>query len=82
MFVPLMHPAGEAQVDFGEALVVIAGVEQKAHYLVMDLPHSDDCFVVGAPGRDDGSFSRRPCEPLRTSAAFRRGYCTTTPRSQ
>jgi transposase len=46
VFVPLMHPAGEAQVDFGEALVVIAGVEHKAHYLVMDLPHSDDCFVA------------------------------------
>ena len=27
MFVPLTHAAGEAQVDFGEALVVIAGVE-------------------------------------------------------
>ena len=27
MFVPLAHRAGEAQVDFGEALVVIAGVE-------------------------------------------------------
>jgi transposase len=38
MFVPLVHPAGEAQVDFGEALVVVAGVEQKAHYLAMDLP--------------------------------------------
>src|ERR1700728_2553623 len=49
MFVPLMHPAGEAQVDFGEALVVIAGVEQKAHYLAMDLPHSDDCFVAAFP---------------------------------
>jgi transposase len=49
MFVPLMHPAGEAQVDFGEALVVIAGVEQKAHYLVMDLPQSDDCFVAAFP---------------------------------
>jgi hypothetical protein len=23
MFVPLMHPAGEAQVDFGEALVIM-----------------------------------------------------------
>jgi transposase len=45
MFVPLTHAAGEAQVDFGEALVVVAGVERKAHYLVMDLPHSDDCFV-------------------------------------
>jgi hypothetical protein len=30
MFIPLTHAPGEAQVDFGEALVVIAGVEQKA----------------------------------------------------
>ena len=36
MFIPLTHAPGEAQVDFGEALVVIAGVEQKAHYLAMD----------------------------------------------
>jgi transposase len=56
MFVPLMHPAGEAQVDFGEALVVIAGVEQKAHYLVMDLPHSDDCFVVAFPAETTEAF--------------------------
>jgi transposase len=42
MFIPLTHTPGEAQADFGEALVVIAGVQQKAHYLVMDLPHSDD----------------------------------------
>ena len=27
MFVPLTHAPGEAQADFGEALVVIAGVE-------------------------------------------------------
>ena len=33
MFVPLAHPPGDAQADFGEALVVIAGVECKAHYL-------------------------------------------------
>jgi transposase len=32
MFVPLFHPPDEAQADFGEALVVIAGEEQKAHY--------------------------------------------------
>ena len=56
MFVPLVHPAGEAQADFGEALVVIAGVEQKAHYLAMDLPHSDDCFVVAFPAETTEAF--------------------------
>ena len=56
MFVPLTHAPGEAQADFGEALVVIAGVEQKAHYLAMDLPHSDDCFVVAFPAETTEAF--------------------------
>jgi transposase len=45
MFVPLSHPPGHAQADFGEALAMIGGVEQKIHFLVMDLPHSDACFL-------------------------------------
>ena len=28
MYVPLVHPPGNAQVDFGEAVVVVDGVEQ------------------------------------------------------
>ena len=45
MFVPLIHPPGHAQIDFGEAVAVIAGVRQKIHFFCMDLPHSDACFV-------------------------------------
>jgi hypothetical protein len=56
MFIPLTHAPGEAQADFGEALVVIAGVQQKAHYLVMDLPHSDDCFVAAFPAETTEAF--------------------------
>jgi transposase len=56
VFVPLTHARGEAQADFGEALVVIAGVEQKAHYLVMGLPHSDDCFVAAFPAETTEAF--------------------------
>lgn len=56
MFIPLTHVPGEAQADFGEALVVIAGVEQKAHYLAMDLPHSDDCFVAAFPAETTEAF--------------------------
>ena len=59
MFVPLSHAPGEAQADFGEALVVIAGLECAAHYLAFDLPHSDDCFVVAFPA-ETTSISRRP----------------------
>ena len=45
MFVPLAHAPGNAQADFGEAMVVIGGVEQKAHFFALDLPFSDACFV-------------------------------------
>jgi transposase len=56
MFVPLEHPPGNAQADFGEAAVVIAGVERKAHYFVMDLPQSDDCFVMAFPAETTEAF--------------------------
>ncbi len=56
MFVPLSHAPGEAQADFGEALVVIAGIERKAHYFVMDLPHSDDCWVQAFPAETTEAF--------------------------
>jgi transposase len=56
MFIPLTHAPGEAQADFGEAMVVIAGVEQKAHFMVFDLPHSDDCFVQAFPAETTEAF--------------------------
>src|SRR4051812_26732578 len=49
MFVPLRHDPGHAQVDFGEALALIDGVERKVHLFVMDLPHSDAGFVQAYP---------------------------------
>jgi hypothetical protein len=49
MFVPLAHPPGDAQADFGEAVVIIGGVEQKAHFFAMYLPYSDACFVRAYP---------------------------------
>ena len=49
MFVPLHHPPGHAQADFGEAAVVIGGVEQTAHFFAFDLPHSDASFVRAYP---------------------------------
>jgi transposase len=49
MFVPLAHPPGHAQADFGEAMVIIGGIEQKAHFFAFDLPHSDACYVRAYP---------------------------------
>ena len=56
MFVPLSHSPGHAQCDFGEARVVIGGVRQKAHYFVLDLPHSDGCFVKAYPAETTEAF--------------------------
>jgi transposase len=45
VFVPLVHRPGEAQVDFGEAVVKLAGQLPKVAFLVMALPHSDAFFI-------------------------------------
>ena len=56
MFVPLSHPSGHAQADFGEALAVIDGVQMKVHYLCIDLPQSDDLFVKAYPAENMEAF--------------------------
>ena len=56
MFVPLAHAPGTAQADFGEALVIVGGEERKAHYFVIDLPHSDDGFVMAFPAETTEAF--------------------------
>ena len=49
VFLPLSHPAGEAQVDFGEATVRLAGQETKVALFVMTLPYSGAIFVQAFP---------------------------------
>src|ERR1017187_7359539 len=55
-FVPLRHDPGHAQVDFGEALAVIGGVERKIHFFAMDLLHSDACLVQAYPSESTEAF--------------------------
>ena len=45
VFVPLTHRPGEAQVDFGHALVNVNGVLRKCPFFVMSLPYSDAFYV-------------------------------------
>ena len=49
VFMPLRHDPGEAQVDFGYALVKLQGVLTKTAFFVMALPHSDVFFVAAYP---------------------------------
>ena len=46
VFMPLIHRPGEAQVDFGEALVNLNGKLRKVHFFEMALPYSDASFVM------------------------------------
>jgi transposase len=49
VFVPLSQPPGEAQVDFGEAEVVVAGKQTTASFFVLTLPYSDAFFCCAFP---------------------------------
>jgi transposase len=49
VFVPLSHPPGWAQVDFGYAEIDLAGERTKVAFFVMTLPFSDAFFVCAFP---------------------------------
>ncbi len=68
-FVPLVHPAGHAQADFGEATVFLAGVEQKVRFFVMSLPQSDAVFVKAYHAETAEAF----CDGHVEAFAFFRG---------
>ena len=66
VFVPLSHAPGHAQVDFGETLGVIGGVECKLHYFAMSLPHSDAFFMKAYPAETTEAF----CDGHNAAFAF------------
>jgi len=49
VFLPLSHPPGEAQVDYGEAKVRLNGQEISVALFVMTLPYSGAIFVQAFP---------------------------------
>jgi transposase len=55
VFVPLSHPPGHAQVDFGEAPGEV-GVPCKLHYFAMTLLHSDAFFIKAYPAETTEAF--------------------------
>ena len=73
---------GEAQADFGEALVVIAGVEQKAHFLAMDCRTRMTVLSRRFQAKRQRLSSKATCLPLSILAPFPRAFSTTTPRSR
>lgn len=49
VFLPLTQPPGEAQVDFGFAEVVLAGVPTQVALFVMSLPYADAVYCQAFP---------------------------------
>ena len=49
VFMPLAHPPGEAQFDFGEAKAIYRGRQIKVMFCVMSLPYSDAFFCQAFP---------------------------------
>jgi transposase len=45
VFVPLAHPPGHAQIDFGEAVGIIGDQRLKLHVFCCHLPHSDGFYL-------------------------------------
>jgi len=80
VFVPLSHPPGEAQFDFGFATVEIAGVRRKAAFAVMSLPYSDAFHVSVYPRECTETFQAAHVAAFRFFGAVptRTAYDNTT----
>ena len=53
---PLHHPPGHAQVDFGEAVVEVGGRREKVAFFCLILPHSNLWFVKAYPRETTEAF--------------------------
>ena len=56
VFIPLAHPPGRVQADFGEADIYLGGIKTRIHYFCLDLPHSDAIFVKAYPAETTEAF--------------------------
>ena len=81
-FIPLTHPPGHAQADFGEAVAILGGIERKVRFFVMDLPQSDAIFVKAYHAETaEACLATGTSRPSPSSAACRCRSCTTAARS-
>lgn len=64
-FMPLSQPAGQAQVDFGEAVVRLQGKETKVAYFVMSLPFSDAFCCQVFPRECTETFQEGHCRAFQ-----------------
>ena len=56
VFLPLTHPPGEAQVNFGEATIRQGGIKRTVALFVMTLPYSGAIFIQAFPRKCTQTF--------------------------
>jgi transposase len=78
VFVPLAHPPGHAQIDFGAAVGVIGGERSTLHLFCMYLPHSDAVFVKAYRAETMEALLEASPRAWRSSAACRNRCFSTT----
>lgn len=64
VFMPLVHPVGEAQVDFGYALAKVSGMLRKVGFFVMVLPYSDAFSLMAFEREMHGELLGGACTGL------------------
>ena len=80
VFVPLSHPPGEVQFDFGEATVVIAGERTKVAVAVMTLPFSSAWYLSAHPRECTETFQAVHVAAFEFFGGAPRARVTTTRR--
>lgn len=65
VFMPLSQPAGQAQADFGEAVVRLQGKETKIAFFVMSLPFSDAFCCQAFPRECTETFQEGHCRAFQ-----------------
>jgi hypothetical protein len=76
VFIPLSHPRGWAQVDFGYAEIELAGKPTDIAFFVMTLPFSSVHFSANVPRHSRKVIN----EPSSFSRVWLRGSAMTIPR--
>ena len=79
-FVPLHHPSGLAQVDFGEAVVEVGGRREKVAFFCLILPHSDVWFLQVYPREPTEAFLDGHISAFAFLGGFHSRSSTTTRR--
>lgn len=80
-FAELEWALGSAQVDFGQARAVVAGMERVVHSLAVSFPYSNMRWVAALPGETAECVCQGLLEVFDRTGMTPRWWCSTTPQA-